>query len=81
MAKVVDSKLVSVFATRMREERLRLEISQEELAHRAGLDRTYISGCERRLRNPSLVSVERIASALCIPAGKLLSSSEPETGN
>ncbi len=34
MAKVVDSELVGVFAARMREERLRLEISQEELAHR-----------------------------------------------
>lgn len=76
MAKVVDSVLVSVFATRMREERHRLEISQEELAHRAGLDRTYISGCERRLRNPSLVSVERIANALNVPAGDLLCSTE-----
>lgn len=74
MAKVVDSELVSVFATRMREERLRLEISQEELAHRANLDRTYISGCERRLRNPSLVSVERIADALGIDASELLAS-------
>ncbi|RYG89775.1 XRE family transcriptional regulator [Loktanella sp. IMCC34160] len=76
MAKVVDSELVGVFAVRMREERLRLGISQEELAHRANLDRTYVSGCERRLRNPSLVSVERIANALGIPAGDLLNSSE-----
>lgn len=72
MAKVVDSELVGVFAARMREERLRLEISQEELAHRANLDRTYISGCERRLRNPSLVSVERIAKALGVEASELM---------
>ena len=74
MAKVVDSELVEVFATRMREERQRLGISQEELAHRAGLDRTYVSGCERRLRNPSLVSVERIAGALGVDASELLVS-------
>ncbi len=72
MAKVIDSELVGVFATRMREERLRLELSQEELAHRANLDRIYVSGCERRLRNPSLVSVERIADALGVPASQLL---------
>ncbi|MEC7762549.1 MAG: helix-turn-helix transcriptional regulator [Pseudomonadota bacterium] len=61
-----------MFASRLREERKRVGLSQEELADRAGLDRTYISGCERRLRNPSLVSVERIASALQIDASDLL---------
>jgi transcriptional regulator with XRE-family HTH domain len=81
MAKTVDSELVGVFATRMREERLRLGISQEELAHRAELDRTYVSGCERRLRNPSLISVERIANALDIPAGHLLCPSEQDGGS
>lgn len=72
MAKVVQSELIAVFAARMREERLRLGFSQEELAHRAELDRTYISGCERRLRNPSLISVERIADALGVDASELL---------
>lgn len=80
MAKVVDSELISVFATRMREERLRCGFSQEELAHRADLDRTYISGCERRLRNPSLVSVERIANALDVPAGELLRRARQNEG-
>jgi len=74
MANVVDSRLVEVFASRMREERQRLGISQEELAHRAELDRTYISGCERRLRNPSLISVERIANALGVAASDLMAS-------
>ena len=41
-------------------------ISQEELAHRADLDRTYISGIERGVRNPSLKSIARIAAALGI---------------
>lgn len=69
---MVDSQLVETFASRMREVRLVRGMSQEDLAHEAGLDRTYISGCERRLRNPSLISVEKIANALNVPAGELL---------
>lgn len=44
--------------------RERAEISQEELAFRAGLDRTYISGIERGRRNPSLKSMQRVAAVL-----------------
>jgi len=76
MAKVVESELVAVFAARMRERRNELGLSQEALAHECGLDRTYISGCERRLRNPSLISVERIANALEIPASALLNGAD-----
>ena len=47
-----------------RQLRERAEISQEELAFRAGLDRTYISGIERGRRNPSLKSMQRIAAQL-----------------
>jgi len=72
MAKVVESQLLEVFARRMREVRLDKGLSQEALAHDAGLDRTYISGCERRLRNPSLISIEKIANALDVPASELL---------
>lgn len=72
MANVIKSELVGVFARRMREQRALLEITQEEVAHRAELDLTYISGCERGLRNPSLVSVEKIANALEIEVYRLL---------
>jgi len=72
MAKVIKSKLIGIFARRMREQRAFLEITQEEVAHRAELDRTYISGCERGLRNPSLLSIEKIANALEISAFKLM---------
>src|SRR2546423_5691677 len=41
-----------------------LGISQEELASRAGLHRTYVSDVERGARNPSLQSVEKLANAL-----------------
>lgn len=47
-----------------RQLRERAGISQEELAFRAGLDRTYVSGIERGRRNPSLKSMQRIAAQL-----------------
>lgn len=44
--------------------RFALGISQEELASRAGLHRTYVSDVERGARNPSLESVQKLAEAL-----------------
>ena len=54
--------------------RLRKErgLSQEALADAADLDRTYISGIERLARNPTIVSVDRIATALGVRLGDLL---------
>lgn len=44
--------------------RERADLSQEELAGRAELDRTYVSGIERGRRNPSVKSLQRVADAL-----------------
>jgi transcriptional regulator with XRE-family HTH domain len=46
--------------------------SQETLADEAGLDRTYVSGIERVVRNPTITVVERVASALECRLGDLL---------
>lgn len=46
--------------------------SQEALADAAGLDRTYISGIERNVRNPTITVVERISTALKCQFGSLL---------
>jgi transcriptional regulator with XRE-family HTH domain len=40
------------------------ELSQEQAALAAGLDRTYVSGIERSRRNPSLKSMQRLAAVL-----------------
>ena len=45
--------------------------SQEALADEAGLDRTYISGIERKVKNPTVTVVERIAKALDCRLGDL----------
>jgi transcriptional regulator with XRE-family HTH domain len=50
-------------------------MSQEQLAAKAGLDRTYVSGVERGTRNPSLQTAERIARALGTTVAKLLGDS------
>lgn len=46
--------------------------SQETLAEEARLDRTYVSGIERKVRNPTVTVVERIATALECKLGALL---------
>lgn len=46
--------------------------SQEALADEAGLDRTYISGIERVVKNPTVTVVERVAVALHCKLGELL---------
>ncbi|OGG85693.1 transcriptional regulator [Candidatus Kaiserbacteria bacterium RIFOXYB1_FULL_46_14] len=52
------------FGSRVREERLKLSLSQEELATRAGVHRTYIGMIERAEKNITLENIEKIAAAL-----------------
>ncbi|OGG43132.1 transcriptional regulator [Candidatus Jorgensenbacteria bacterium RIFCSPLOWO2_12_FULL_42_11] len=52
------------FGQKVREERTRLGLSQEELAGRAGVHRTYIGMIERAEKNITLENIEKIAMAL-----------------
>lgn len=54
------------FGKKVREERARLGLSQEELASRAGVHRTYIGMIERAEKNITLENIEKIAKALKI---------------
>jgi transcriptional regulator with XRE-family HTH domain len=51
--------------------RERHSLSQEQLALNAGLDRTYVSGIERSRRNPSLKSMQRMATELSVSLDKV----------
>lgn len=52
--------------------RLDAELSQERLGEMTGLDRTYISGIERGVRNPSLKNIEKLAKALKVKVTELI---------
>lgn len=56
----------------VRKYRKALGLSQEDLGFACGRDRTYISGIERGVRNPTVLVVEEIALALKVPAFRLL---------
>ena len=56
--------LTAAFGKVVRRRRERLGISQEELAHKAGLHRTYIGMLERGQRTPSLLTVALLAKGL-----------------
>ena len=68
MSKVDLKKLLGMA---IKAERSLLDISQEELAYRAGLHRTYVSDLERGARNPSLDTIEKLAQALQLSVSSL----------
>lgn len=57
---------------KIRETRVKEGYSQEELASRCGLHRTYISDIERGKRNVSVENIEKIAKALKTEPDELL---------
>lgn len=61
-----------IFGEMVRLYRGRAGYSQEELAGRAGIHRTYIGGIERGERNPTLTMIHRLARALDVPPSRLL---------
>lgn len=63
------------FGKRVRELRKERGWSQEEFADRCGLDRTYISGIERGVRNPTLEIIGMISSGLNVEICILFHSS------
>jgi len=69
--------LLQAFGSRVRALRHSIGISQEALADKCGLDRTYVGGIERGERNPSLRNISRIAVALNVSVSDLMSGVGP----
>jgi len=59
-------------AANLRRHRKKQGLSQEELAHRAAIDRTYISSIERGLYGVTIDVLDRLARALDLDAWELL---------
>lgn len=72
MKKTHKGPLRDVLATNMRRLRAARGLSQEELAHESGINRTYLSSVERSERNVSIDNVARIAEGLGVEPWKLL---------
>lgn len=70
----MESNFKKLFGSAVRDWRGRLGISQEELAERADLHRTYVSDVERGARNLSLGSIEKLAQALEVSVSQLFVS-------
>jgi len=64
--------ILASFGQSLAKHRRTKELSQEALAEKADLDRTYLSDIERGVRNPGIRNVVLIARALGIPASDLL---------
>lgn len=65
-------ELVVIFGRNVRMFRDAAGVSQEELAFRAGMKRTYLSDLERGTRNPSVRALGRLAEALMVEPSELL---------
>jgi transcriptional regulator with XRE-family HTH domain len=60
-------------------QRMKLGISQEDFADQVGLDRTYVSGIERGIRNPTLLVLLRLAQVLAVSVAQLLEDDTEES--
>lgn len=68
----MSKTILEKFGDRVRQERLKLNLSQETLASRAGVHRTYIGMIERAEKNITLESIVKIAKGLDIAIDELL---------
>jgi CheY-like chemotaxis protein len=78
---MVNADLKALLGVAIKAERSVLGISQEELAERAGLHRTYVSDVERGARNPSIASVGKLAQALKLSVSALFARVSSERGS
>jgi Helix-turn-helix. len=81
MPEVSREAVMRGFGDAVRDLRSGHGLSQEKLAERAGLHRTYIGDVERGERNLSLVNLVRLAHALEVTFGELATAAESEWAN
>jgi transcriptional regulator with XRE-family HTH domain len=72
----IRSPAHAAFGQAVRDIRHERGLSQEGLALECGLDRTYVSGIERGVRNPSLANIFRVAAALEVGPVELFARAE-----
>jgi len=71
---MTDKKLpTKIFGEVLQELRLQKALTQDQLAERAGTERSHISALERAEKGPALATIFSLADALDISAGSLIS--------
>jgi transcriptional regulator with XRE-family HTH domain len=73
---MIQKKVLCALGYLVKQRRLTLGVSQEELGFRCNLDRTYISGIERGVRNPSITALVSLANGLELTVSELLKGLE-----
>lgn len=68
----MKKEILIKFGAKVREERLKCNLSQERLAEKAGLHRTYIGMVERAEKNITLTNIQKIADALGLKVRSLM---------
>jgi transcriptional regulator with XRE-family HTH domain len=63
---------ITKFGKALREIRLKKNLSQGDIADKLGVHRSYISGLERGKRNPSLLTIKKMAKAIGVEPEELL---------
>jgi len=71
-------RLLVRFGENLRSWRINGGLSQEELAHKAGLDRSYVGGVERGERNVSLINLVKLARSLGVTVSDLFRGIEDD---
>ena len=78
MASTGITDIGQIFGEVLRRHRSIRDVSQEEFAFKAGVDRTFVSGLERGVRQPTITTLIGIAQALGVSAADLVRETELE---
>lgn len=70
------NKVPSAFGQVLREQREKQEMSQEALALKADVDRTFVSQIERGIRQPTLTTLFKLAKALEVQPSQLIARTQ-----
>jgi len=79
LKQISKSQIRKALGQAIRKHRERLDLTQEELAEKAEVHRTYLADIERGTRNPSIESIRRVAYALQIPISDLFKTAETDS--
>lgn len=71
-----EQRFLNELGKRIKQLRVDKDWSQERLAFKSNLDRTYIGGIERGEGNPTVLNLKKIANALEVPLEKILTENK-----